>query len=440
MTTEKLYLAHAQAAGKVLAAWFDDAKFRAAWAPDPELFVTEHQRAVAEVCAAKGAGLDRDAVVFLLSRSERWKRLGGDAQAIYAATEGPVVLEPWKALDALREVAATRALHKRLAEAKAALEAGTPLGDARGLVSTALSESALGTGAKPRTTQEVMMSGLQASQGQAAGGARTISRALDLATGGLQKRKFWVMGAASNWGKTSFLVALWAAIEAQNFRVLVCSGEDEEELFGQRRIAVETRADAIRMRDRKMRKDENDRATHAVALAPQTPSFLDVTGVPAEKVAADIRSIVLGEAIDFVFIDYAQVFRLAQRSKQDSRRDELWTIGRLFKEAVKSSGAGGVLFSQITEDEKSGKIKTRDAEDLEHLADVVLFGKSTFEAVNNADGNKIGREERKALFVKKVKNGPKRFDVPLQWDSESASFLNDYSAQSGLYEQDEWAV
>ncbi len=426
MTAEKLYTDHVDAASRVLAAWFDDARFRVAYQPDPELFVTEQQKAIAEVCRAKGAAIDRDQVIYLLSRTDRWKRLAGDSQDLYAAMEGPVVLNPWKELDRLKELAAARAMRVRLLDAAKALETGTPLADARGLVGTALTESALGTGAKPKTMQEVMKAGLDASQGTGEAGARTISKALDLATGGLSRRKFWVIGAASNWGKTSFLVAFWSQLVANGYRVLVVSGEDPDDLFGQRLIAARTFIDAIRMRDRKMHQHETKLAVDAVAAAPKIESFLDVTGVPAEKVAADIRSLVLAHAYDFVFIDYAQVFRLAKRSERDNRRDELWTIGRLFKEAVVKSGAGGVLFSQITEDEKTGKIKTRDAEDLEHLADVVLFGKSTIEQTNNRDGQKVGRVERKAFLVKKVKNGPKRFDVQLHWDPESASFGSDY--------------
>ncbi len=81
-------------------------------APEVDLFVTDQQRAVAEICAAKGASVDRDQVVYLLSRSERWKRIAGDAAELYAVMEGNVVLDPWRELEALREIAAQRALRR----------------------------------------------------------------------------------------------------------------------------------------------------------------------------------------------------------------------------------------------------------------------------------------------------------------------------------------
>jgi replicative DNA helicase len=444
VSSEQLYSDQAAAASKVLAAWFDDARFKAAWQPDPSLMVTDQQVAVAQVCAAKGTAVDRDGVVYLLSRSEKWKRLAADPDDLFRVMEGPFVLNPWAELERLQEIAAARALRVRLVEATRAIEGGTGLAEARTLVSASLNESALGSGAKPRTRREVMHTALHnATTGrEMSRGARTVSRALDKVTGGLRKRKFWVIGAASNWGKTSLLVALDNQFVCDGYRTLIVSGEDEEELFGQRMLGVGTGVDAIHMRDGNLSDAELRSATNAVKYAADQPCFLDVTGLPAEKVAADIRSLILSEGIDFVLIDYAQVFRLAQRAQRDTRRDELWHIARLFKEAVKGAGAGGILFSQITEDEKSGKVKTRDAEDLEHLADVVLFGKSEFEQGLGSDGQKGQRIEKKSVFVKKVKNGPKWFPIPLNWDPQTASFRSDYDdprAASELpFEEREW--
>lgn len=427
MSADKLYLEHVTRASRVLAAWFDDAKFRAAWAPEVDLFVTDQQRAVAEICAAKGPDLDRDQVVYLLSRTERWKRLAGDAAELYAVMEGPVVLDPWQELEALREIAAQRALRQRLAETLAKVDGGLPLADSRALLSDALSASAVGTGSKPRTRREVMATALRsATSRDVQPGARTISKALDRATGGMRHRKCWVIAAPSNWGKTSVLVALDAQFCADGWRTLICSGEDEEELFGQRMIAAQTKADALRIRDGRLQQWELKAAANAVASAPDHPCFLDITGQPAEKVAADIRSLVLSEQIDFVFIDYVQVFRLEKARDNMTKREELWQVARLFKDAVKGAGAGLILFSQITEDEKTGKRKTRDAEDIQHLADVVLFGKSEFEQALNSGGEKTHRIEKKAFWVQKVKNGPKNFDVPLQWDPGPAAFISDY--------------
>jgi replicative DNA helicase len=444
MSAEQLYADQAAAASKVLAAWFDDAKFKAAWQPDPGLMVTDQQVAIAQVCASKGPVLDRDGVVFLLSRSEKWRRLASDPDDLFRVMEGPFVLNPWAELERLQEIAAARALRVRLVEATRAIEQGKGLADARTLVSASLTESALGSGAKPRTRKEVMFTALHNATAarEQARGARTVSRALDKVTGGLRKRKFWVIGAASNWGKTSLLVALDDQFVRDGYRTLIVSGEDEEELFGQRMLGVGTRVDAIHMRDGNLTPHELKNATNAVQYAPDQPCFLDVTGLPAEKVAADIRSLILSEGIDFVLIDYAQVFRLAKRPQRDTRRDELWQIGRLFKDAVKGAGAGGILFSQITEDDKNGKIKTRDAEDLEHLADVVLFGKSEYEQGLGKDGQKGTRIEKKSVFVKKVKNGPKWFPIPLNWDPESASFRSDYddprAAAELPFEEREW--
>jgi hypothetical protein len=427
MSAEKLFADQAEVASRVLAAWFDDARFRAAWVPEPALFVTEQQIAVAEICAAKGPETTRDQLVFLMSRSTRWKRLAANAAEIYAVIEGPVVLDPWRALERLRELSATRALRQKLQETLISVDGGTGLLEARGLVTSALNESAVGSGVKVRTIKQVMTSAfVEVAKPSKDAGFRTISKSLDFATGGLRRRKVWVVAAATSWGKSSFLVALERQLRADGRRVLIVSGEDEEQLFGERMLAAASGANAIRMRDHRLTPFELRNASGAVEDAGETSFFLDVNGMPAEKVAADVRSICIAEAIDFVAIDYLQVFRMQKRSERESRRDELWNIARLYKETIKAVDAAGMLFSQITEDEKTGKRKTRDAEDIEHLADVCAFGTSEATQELGKDGKPGVKSEKKALFLKKVKNGPKGFTVPLDWDRESASFGSAY--------------
>lgn len=427
MSAEDLYARHVELGWQALVAWFDDQKFRAAWPPEAELFVTDQQRIVAKLCASKGAGLDRDQAVYLLSRLDAWKKVTKDGAAAYELLEGRVVLDPWAALGQLREVAATRALRHRLQAALSDVDQGKGLHDVRSGLTEALSASAVGSGAKPRTIRQVMESAfVEVTNRKQEAGFRTISKSLDYATGGLRRKKVWVIAAGTSWGKSSFLVALESQLRSDGRRMLVVSGEDEEQLFGERWIGVETGADAIRMRDRKLLPYEITAGSNAIDRAGDSTLFIDVNDMPAEAVAADVRSICIANAIDVVAIDYLQVFRMLRKGEKDSRRDELWSIARLFKQTIKASNVAGIFFSQITEDDKTGKRKTRDAEDIEHLADVNAFGISKVEESLDAAGKKVGKLEKKSLYLKKVKNGPKGFNVQLNWDKESASFLSDY--------------
>src|SRR5690606_38068505 len=154
------------------------------------------------------------------------------------------------------------------------------------------------------------------------------------------------------------------------------------------------------------------------------PMFLHAVGRPAEAIAADIRSIVKSEGISVVLVDYVQAMRA--REKQQDRRLDVYYCGRLATDAIKSPGAAGILFSQLTEDPSTGKLRARDCEDLHNAAEVLLFGRVDEEAKLNDNGQKVGKTLKRWIWVDKVKEGPAKFRVDLEWDAHSACFISDY--------------
>ena len=128
---------------------------------------------------------------------------------------------------------------------------------------------------------------------------------------------------------------------------------------------------------------------------------------------------------DWVALDYVQRMRLAARSQD--KRNEINTIGYLLTDAIKESGAGGILFSQLTEDSSTGKLRARESEDLHNSAEVVLFGKSERTAKLDSSGKKQGDVNTRKLWVDKVKEGPAKFEIDLDWDADAARFVSDYA-------------
>jgi len=59
-------------------------------------------------------------------------------------------------------------------------------------------------------------------------------------------------------------------------------------------------------------------------------------------------------------------------------------------------------------------------------AEVLLFGRVDEEAKLNDNGQKVGKTLKRWIWVDKVKEGPAKFRVDLEWDAHSACFISDY--------------
>jgi replicative DNA helicase len=111
-----------------------------------------------------------------------------------------------------------------------------------------------------------------------------------------------------------------------------------------------------------------------------------------------------------VLVDYLQCIGTA-RATQD-RRAEINHIARTLFDAVKTSGAAGVLASQITGE------NVRESRDVEHAAEVVLIGRRETEP----PGARKKPPHAMTLFVKKNKCGPKDAVIDLEWEELNGSF------------------
>lgn len=426
---QKLLGLHIQTGARVLAAWFDDAKFRAAWSPQVDLFCGDWQRAIAAICAARGATLTRDDLVMQLERQGKLKLFEHGAEGVIDALLSPgVELNPWAAVDRLREVAGSRLLVDRLFSIRSELERGEGMAGARESLANALRDADFAAGAKARTVRESLTLAFRAvTEQKREHGCRTISKRLDEATGGVCRGSVWLFAAGTSWGKSSFIVGTANRTLRDAKRPLIVTVEDPEVLFGKRLLATRSNAHALRLREARLLNDELRRATREVNEAEDIPWLLPAIGRSAEAIASDIRSLVVAHGIDIVMVDYLQRMRL--QGKSQDRRHEINTICYLLTDAIKESGAGGILFSQLTENENNGKLRARESEDLHNSAEVVVFGKKRVEQDVDATGRKVGEKKHRELWVEKVKEGPVGFAIDMPWNEHSATFISDYDAE-----------
>src|SRR6185295_1370494 len=198
-------------------------------------------------------------------------------------------------------------------------------------------------------------------------------------------------------------------------------------LFGSRLLLVRTGVNALRLRQAALHDDEHKLVFNEVQAAEDVPWFLSAIGRSAESIASDIRSLVVTHGIDLVLVDYVQRMRSQERSQD--KRNEINRIGYLLTDAIKESGAGGILFSQLTEDTNTGKLRARESEDLHNSAEVVLFGKTERTPKLDGAGKKQGEVTSKKLWLDKVKEGPAKIEIDLEWDPNAARFISDYAAE-----------
>lgn len=408
----------------MLAAWAHDARFRAGWRPDPDLFAMPAHRAMADAMARLGAEADADGLVIELKRNDQLRLFDGGADGVTDLLYGtPSVNDPWPQVDLLRQLKALKALRRGLLEAVQHAETTCDLSSARALVSEAVAAShaaapatavainqAFSDAFRKASNPELRERGIHVGKGQ-----------LDNATGGIRKGNVWVIGAESNWGKTALLVNIADRAVCAGIKPLIVYGEDPEDLYAQRWMARRSRVKLWKMRDHSLEDEDMQRLTNVIADVPDWPCFLNGIDRPCEALASAIRSLVASDGIGLVLVDYIQAFRTD--AKVDNQRLRIANIARTFTSAIKVSGAAGVLFSQVTKDDKG--VHLRDSEDVFMGAEVVLYGENEVEKQVGASGDESSVIERKFLRLAKVKDGPRHFRVELDWEPQYAAFQMD---------------
>lgn len=405
--THAIHAAIRELEAKLLAAWVTGPAFRGRWTPVPEEFSTLKAQSVARVCAALAAlGIVGD---LTLAMDERLYACG-DRSRYWQVDEAPLDSTlasgtPDADLQRWRELRCLASLASMTQEALRGIGPGSDLVATRNAILVALEKTSISAPAQTYSVGAGFTAAWEhATRRDPAGGFVGLPD-IDRATGGIKPGHVWVLGAPTNWGKTSLLLGIadhYLSVHGSGVLLLTC--EDEPVMLFGRWLAARARVKGTALRDARLSAPELQQCAEQVKWAAggsKRPVMLDGRGRDVERLAEDIRAIVAQHGPMLVIADYLQCIPTQRKTKE--RRHEINHVFDTLVNVVSSTGCSGLFASQLTGEE------TRDSRDVEHRATVVLIGRK----------HESGDLE---LFVKKNKTGPKEFSVALAWDKITGSF------------------
>lgn len=247
-------------------------------------------------------------------------------------------------------------------------------------------------------------------------GITTGNFELDDMLGGFRRQRITILGAETSFGKSSFAIMVADEAMRAGAGVLLVSGEDSPDTYGQRLMARRARINAFQLRDNVVLEDDLKRMTYEMSKAEIEPFFIDGIGKTAEHLSHAVRALCAEHDIGLVIVDYLQAFNTAKRCQD--RRTEVTHIARSFADAIKNSNAAGLLLSQLRRPENTNREPSmhdlKESGDLENMAEHVLLGQ--IETNQNGD-------EKRWFLIGKNKDGPRnvaRIEMP--FDIKTASF------------------
>jgi replicative DNA helicase len=280
--------------------------------------------------------------------------------------------------------------------------------------------------ARVLTVRQVLESAAKRSKQTAAEAACTTGHyELDEATGGIRPGKAWLFGAETSWGKSTWLVSVVDENLLLGKRVLIVTSEDDEDTYGARLLARRSGVTARRIRSGKLFEDDEIAIEREIANAENLPVFLDARGRSVEWTARKVEGLIDSENIDLVAYDYLQEWS-AQR-EQENHRLTVKYIAKTLRTVVKLKKRASITFSQLTIDEKTksatpNRNMIRDCRDVANAAEVIIIGYTPEKAVMDGERVVVPAGAR-AIWVDKVKDGPKKFAILMTWDDTTASFV-----------------
>ena len=246
---------------------------------------------------------------------------------------------------------------------------------------------------------------------------------IDDVTGGFCPDVVWVIGAETSWGKSTLAVAIADENIKRGYRVMIISLEDPKQLYADRLMARRARINASALRKGELTISELNRMDDVEAKAENAPVYIDGRGRSIEWISDRIPMLVKEHGVHLVMLDYLQA---ADNEKpQQDRKNQVTYIMRKVADAMKLSGAAGIVFSQITmSDDKPipDKHSVRDSKSVSHMAEGVAMGFRPKKNVVDSNGKVVVEGGRRTIFVDKNKNGPEKRFFEASWDPRAACY------------------
>lgn len=395
---------------RLLATWVRGPRLRELWTPEKREMFTHRAQAIAKACAvleaqgfaaAPAGDLGVQLMVQLHQSGDLTKHWGAGDQPLPVASS----TDPERDLHHWRELRCLFALRSSLTETLLAATPSSDLSTVRQRILEAAEVARPEERSASYKRPEETHLGVQLATRRDQSGSFTGFTRLDQATGGLRPGHVWVLGAPTNWGKTNWLIAVrehYLAMHGAGAMLVSC--EDPPELVAVRALTRRAGINCMHARDGRLTPLEAIRAQDELSRSLESgpsPVLLDGRGRKVEQIAQEIRNHVARFGLRVVLVDYLQC--IGAEHKSQDRRAEVNHIARTLTDAIKTSGAAGVLASQVTGDD------IRESRDVEHAAEVVLIGRREAQGPHK-------------LFLKKNKAGPAGFEFELDWDAVTGSF------------------
>jgi len=152
----------------------------------------------------------------------------------------------------------------------------------------------------------------------------------------------------------------------------------------------------------------------------------DTTTTTPAQILSKCRKLKAQNGLDMVIIDYLQLMKSDQTSKDGNRQQEVADLTRSIKLAARELGVPIILLSQLNResekrtDKKPMLSDLRESGSIEQDADIVMFiaDAPTEEAKQNNDNDDAMDY---TLVIAKHRNGM-RGDIPIKWKSEYTQF------------------
>lgn len=394
---------------QLLATWSRGPGLRARWTPDPCEQSSPRTAAIARACsslAARGATSSPDLGPAIVTE------LGASGQLSAHWPMGAAILpedtlsDPDQAIMRWRRLRRIFALRERVVEVVSTWSPAMAREPERDL-QEAIRAHGEGASVAGYSDEQLMALALEQGTKPRVAPLFTGFPQIDTATGGLCAGHVWVLAAQTNWGKTHALLSMIDhCLQVHGGRALLVSCEDAPELIAGRLVARRTRMSATSIRDGRVGRAERGLIQDEILRAAQrgpAPVFLDGRGHSVENIASAVSAAVRTHGVMLVGVDYLQC--IGTKLQLENRRLTIQHVARTLTDAIKGSGAAGVLTSQVTDEH------VRDSKDVEHAAEVVLIGRCS-----RGGG-------AKSLYLKKNKTGPVGVVNWVELDSRSGAMF-----------------
>jgi replicative DNA helicase len=253
---------------------------------------------------------------------------------------------------------------------------------------------------------------------------------IDDKTTGFQPGNFIIVAARPGMGKTSW--ALNAAVAAARESVERGDGSpvaffslemSNNELI-QRLISADAKISMHDMRRGNVKQHQWEDISHAMSSLNEIPMYLDDSGgISVTEVRSRCRRLKSAHGLSAVFIDYLQLLRPGNLSRNVNRNEELSDICRTLKVTAKDLGVPIIALAQLNRgvetrnDKRPMLADLRDSGSLEQESDIVAF------LYRDSYYNKESPEPDVAEFIMlKHRNGPVG-TVKLRFQEEFTLFL-----------------